>query len=284
MPFAIDEIEQAGGIGRKSGIERCRVPLVDAGLTHVQDVQRPRLQRPVFSWRFLEMLRQQPGKQPNQERKPDPTVLAPEPQRQKAGKDRFEGDDDYLTGSPFLPKIDREGWGTYIEPADPTAIGKDYTQDTVLNDDMAPQPAINDPLTGIANDTAILTGNTGPEARMLHAVRMAYPGIKIAQLPTSTRTVPLTANQAAEIMLPPNAVLVRFAISGAAANDYWVSLNGNARIPQTTDMGSGNESVLSEGLLLNPDPTLFYYCKGRRQVSAICANNCFLNVSTYIQG
>lgn len=209
---------------------------------------------------------------------------SPEPTRYKHWRTVFEKVKFRLTGSrPHGERGERiearphagifSGQGDaqrlYNDPAGATETG------------IEPQSVKWSPAGSTTDDIAALLQDPRSEPHeVLKGFRANFPYVEVMPLPAQTRTIPLAEGVASEIIFPDLAVLVR--IVSPAGVDIWYSIQGQARIPQPGDMGSGNVSIASEGQILNLDPTKYYYAKTLKGLSAISAVNTFVNVQAFI--
>lgn len=208
---------------------------------------------------------------------------SPQPVRYRHWRTLFEKYARRLTGAH--PAGER-GEGIEANPQLGILSGQGDAQ-RLYNDDagadgngIEPQPIGHSPAGSTTDDiTALLQSARSEPHEALKSTRANFPFVEIMQLPPHTRTIPLVANTASEIIFPDGAVLVR--IVAPAGVDVWYSRQGAARIPQAGDMGAGNVSLQSEGMILNLDPTKYYYAKSLRGLSAIAAVNTFVNVQAY---
>jgi hypothetical protein len=151
-------------------------------------------------------------------------------------------------------------------------------------DALDPSPILHVPEYGLTDDiTQLVQTEFGEAHDALRSVRHNFPFLPIAQFPPQSVSINLLAGTASEIVLPDLTVACRISWTQKASNDLFVSLHGNARIPLIGDLGGGNMSEsANKGMLLNPDDTKYFYVKDIKSFSAICANNCIVNVQCYL--
>jgi hypothetical protein len=125
--------------------------------------------------------------------------------------------------------------------------------------------------------------------RALRSVRAAFTNLSISPLPQTRTLVILAPDAPFDLILPDNAVLVRWAWSGMFAGvDLFISTNGQAVSPKIAN--SSNQALYDGGGILNPDAGTWYYTKGKKAYSCmmlssgpLTANPFLVNAQVYCQ-
>lgn len=269
-----------------SGLEPARTPLIQAHVipAHGDFAAHFRTQIPVKASPRQNATNLAPASQPDSDHRQTKRMWrTPEPTRYKHWRTIFEKVKFRLTGShPHGSRGEliegRPQAGIFSGQGDAQRLYNDPTGADSLG--IEPQDIRYSPAGSTTDDIAELLQDPRSEPHeTLKSFRANFPYVEVMPLPAQTRTIPLVAGTASEIIFPDLAVLVR--IVAPAGVDIWYA-RGQARIPAATDMGAGNVSNLSEGQILNLDPTKYYYAKTLKGLSAISAVNTFVNVQAYL--
>lgn len=177
-----------------------------------------------------------------------------------------------LTGLPHDIVSDPSGSGAGIQGVRQDGVGPHEMGDVYEGEDFLPDRV---PLHGEAGDHVSpdivdhVQSVHSEEHYALRSVRASFPGIRVSPIPEARSVVITAQGVPTELILPGRTVMFRVTWSGMyAGEDLIVSFIGSSGGSTIAIAANGSPGTL-DGLVLNPDPSSYFYAKGKLALSCM---------------